>query len=255
MYSLDGDYFYLMKKTFFFVLIQIILILPLFAQGRSDFYDNYDYSLRNYNGGETIGSEGFQDYKLPRPRKKPGLLEPKSVQLPADPSLLVPPATGLRRAATTNTQQQQQANTNNLPINPITGELNVDAILKNQESSKQKKELVKKLRDEKSKEIYTESQLRRSEIIFFTTLPFAVGGSVAISLLINNFSNGFYKSNAGAAFVAVGAIGFSFANVYLDRVTVNEFEKEKNTSLYPGGQMGSILNKIEVSIPFWEIKF
>jgi len=251
---LDGDYFYLMKKTFFFALIQI-LILPLFAQGRSDFYDNYDYSLRNYNEGETIGSEGFQDYKLPRPRKKPGLLEPKSVQLPADPTLLIPPATGLRRAATTNTQQQQQANTNNLPINPITGELNVDAILRNQESSKQKKEMVKKIRDEKSKEIYTESQLRRSEIIFFTTLPFAVGGSVAISLLINNFSNGFYKSNAGAAFVAVGAIGFSFANVYLDRVNVSEFEKEKNTSLYQGGQMGNILNKIEVSIPFWEIKF
>jgi hypothetical protein len=243
-----------MKKTFFFALIQI-LILPLFAQGRSDFYDNYDYSLRNYNEGETIGSEGFQDYKLPRPRKKPGLLEPKSVQLPADPTLLIPPATGLRRAATTNTQQQQQANTNNLPINPITGELNVDAILRNQESSKQKKEMVKKIRDEKSKEIYTESQLRRSEIIFFTTLPFAVGGSVAISLLINNFSNGFYKSNAGAAFVAVGAIGFSFANVYLDRVNVSEFEKEKNTSLYQGGQMGNILNKIEVSIPFWEIKF
>jgi hypothetical protein len=154
-----------------------------------------------------------------------------------------------------NTQQQQQANTNNLPINPITGELNVDAILRNQESSKQKKELVKKMRDEKSKEIYTESQLRRSEIIFFTTLPFAVGGSVAISLLINNFNNGFYKSNAGAAFVGISAIGFSFANVYLDRVTVNEFVKEKNTSLYQGGQMGNIINKIEVSIPFWEIKF
>jgi hypothetical protein len=244
-----------MKKTLFFVLIQIILALPLYTQGRSDFYDNYDYSLRNYNGGETIGSEGFQDYKLPRPRKKPGLLEPKSVQLPADPSLLVPPATGLRRAATTNTQQQQQASLNNLPINPITGELNVDAILRNQESSKQKKDMVKKLRDEKSKEIYKESQLRRSEIIFFTTLPFAVGGSVAISLFINNFSNGFYKSNAGAAFVAVSAIGFSFANVYLDRVTVNEFEKERNTSLYQGGQMGSFLNKIEVSIPFWEVKF
>jgi hypothetical protein len=244
-----------MKKTFFFVLIQIILTLPLYAQGRSDFYDNYDYSLRNYNGGETIGSEGFQDYKLPRPRKKPGLLEPKSVQLPVDPTLLVPPATGLRRAATTNTQQQQQASTNNLPINPITGELNVDAILRNQESSKQKKDMVKKLRDEKSKEIYKESQLRRSEIIFFTTFPFAVGGSVAISLFINNFSNGFYKSNAGAAFVAVSAIGFSFANVYLDRLTVSEFEKEKNTSLYQSGQMGNIINKIEVSIPFWEIKF
>jgi hypothetical protein len=251
---LDRDYFYLMKKTFFFVLIQIILTLPLFAQGRSDFYDNYDYSLRNYNGGETIGSEGFQDYKLPRPRKKPGLLEPKSVQPPSDPTLLIPPATGLRRAATTNTEQQQ-ASTSNLPINPITGELNVDAILRNQESSKQKKDMVKKLRDEKSKEIYKESQLRRSEIIFFTTLPFAVGGSVAISLFINNFSNGFYKSNAGAAFVAVSAIGFSFANVYLDRVTVNEFEKERNTSLYQGGQMGTIINKIEVSIPFWEIKF
>jgi hypothetical protein len=251
---LDRDYFYLMKKTFFFVLIQIILTLPLFAQGRSDFYDNYDYSLRNYNGGETIGSEGFQDYKLPRPRKKPGLLEPKSVQPPSDPTLLIPPATGLRRAAITNTEQQQ-ASTNNLPINPITGELNVDAILRNQESSKQKKEMVKKLRDEKSKEIYKESQLRRSEIIFFTTFPFAVGGSVAISLFINNFSNGFYKSNAGAAFVAVSAIGFSFANVYLDRLTVSEFEKEKNTSLYQGGQMGTIINKIEVSIPFWEIKF
>ena len=172
-----------------------------------------------------------------------------------DPTLLVPPATGLRRAATTNTQQQQQASTNNLPINPITGELNVDAILRNQESSKQKKDMVKKLRDEKSKEIYKESQLRRSEIIFFTTFPFAVGGSVAISLFINNFSNGFYKSNAGAAFVAVSAIGFSFANVYLDRLTVSEFEKEKNTSLYQGGQMGTIINKIEVSIPFWEIKF
>ncbi len=244
-----------MKKTFLFVLFQIILLFPLLAQGRSDFFDNYDYSLRNYNGGETIASDEFQDYKLPRPRKKPGLLEPKSVQLQADPTLLVPPSTGLRRSATTNTQQQQLGNVNNLPINPITGELNVDAILKKQESSKQKKDLVKKLREEKSKEIYTESRLRRSEIIFFTTLPFAVAGSAAIGLLINNFSNGFYKSNAGAAFVAVSAIGFSFANVYLDRLNVSEFEKEKSTSLYQGSQTGNILNRIEVSIPFWEVKF
>ncbi len=252
---MDGDQYLFMKKPFLYALFQIILVLPLFAQARSDFFDNYDYSLRNYNGGETIGSEGFQDYKLPRPRKKPGLLDPKSVQGQVDPSLLVPPSSGVRRSATTNTQQQQLGNTNNLPINPITGELNVDAILKKQESSKQKKELVKKLREEKSKEIYTESQLRRTEIIFFTTLPFAVAGSAAIGLLINNFSDGFYKSNAGAAFVAVSAIGFSFANVYIDRLNVNEFQREKNTSLYQSGQMGNVLNKIDISIPLWEVKF
>jgi hypothetical protein len=239
---------------YFFILFSMGFSFSVFTQDRSDFFDNYDYSLRNYNGGESISSSEFQDYKLPRPRKKPSLIDSKNIRVQPDPSLFAPQASGTRRAATSNTQQQ--GDVSNLPINPITGEINTAAILKNQETSKQRKELSKKLRDEKSKEIYSESSLRRAEIIFFSTLPFAIGGSAALGLVINHFNAGFFKSNAGAAFVAVGAIGFSFTNVYLDQRDVRNHEREKSLGFSNAPQpIGVFSYPIEINIPFWEVRF
>ncbi len=242
-----------MNGIYFFILLTMGFLFPVYAQARSDFYDNYDYSLRNYNGGDSIQSNDFQDYKLPRPRKKQALVEPKNVRIPTDPFLLIPPTSGTRRTATSNSEQP--VNLNTLPINPITGELNTEGILKNQESSKQKKDLIKKLRDEKSKEIYTETTARRSEIIFFTTLPFAVGASAALGLVINQFSDGFFKSNAGAAFVVVGAFGFSFTNVYLDQQNVKNHELEKSLGLSNPKSFGAFSYPFEINIPFWEVRF
>ena len=225
------------------------------AQGRSDFFDNYDYSLRNYKGGESLREDSYQEYKLPRPRKKQTLLEPKNVRRELDTSMIVPPPAGLRRTTTTSANTLNANNVNSLPVNPFTGELNVEAILKNQDEKRQKKENTKRIREEREKEIYSESGLRRSEIIFFTTIPFAIGGSAAVALFINNFSSGFYKSNLGALFVASSAIGISATNVYLDSLLVkqNELEKKRLTedilpnNLFP--------NKIEFTIPFWSSRF
>ena len=243
------------RSSILFFFIFSSFSFSLLAQGRSDFFDNYDYSLRNYKGGESLGEDTYQEYKLPRPRKKQSLLEPKNVRREVDTSLIIPPPAGLRRTTTTSANTLNSNNVNSLLVNPFTGELNVEAILKNQEEKKQKKENVKKIREEREKEIYSETGWRRSEIIFFTTFPFAIGGSAAIALLINNFSNGFYKSNLGALFVASGAIGISATNVYLDSLLVkeNELEKKRHTeeilpnSLFP--------NKIEFSIPFYTARF
>jgi len=247
----------------FSIIRTIILFLSFFstfwfstqAQGRSDFFDNYDYSLQNYKGGESIRDDSYQDYKLPRPRKKQTLLEPKNVRREIDSSLITPPPTGLRRTTTTSANTLNANNFNSLPVNPFTGDLNVEAILKNQDEKRQKKENTKKVREQREKEIYTETVLRRSEIIFFTTIPFALGGSVALALFINNFSSGFYKSNLGALFVATSTIGISATNVYLDNLMVKENELEKKRLTDDILPNNLVPNKIEFTIPFWITRF
>jgi hypothetical protein len=252
-----------MQKIVFLNIRTIILLFSFLstfwfspqAQGRSDFFDNYDYSLQNYKGGESLRDDSFQEYKLPRPRKKQTLLEPKNVRREIDSSVIVPPPAGLRRATATSANTLNANNVNSLPVNPFTGDLNVEAILKNQDEKRQKKENVKRAREEREKEIYSESGLRRSEIIFFTTIPFAIGGSAALALFINNFSSGFYKSNLGALFVASSAIGISATNVYLDSLLVkqNELEKKRLTEdILPNNLTP---NKIEFTIPFWSARF
>lgn len=232
-------------STFLFFL----WIVGIGAQGRSDFFDNYDYSLRNYEGGKTLSSDGFQEYKLPRPRKKVDLPQPKNVRPTADPSLIIPPPSGLRRS-TNATGGTQLPGVSSLPVNPITGELNVEAILKNQEAKREKQAQIKKARESRTGELYTETSFRRSEIIFFTTFPFAVVGSAATALLINQFSAGFYNSNLGAAFVLTGAVGLSLGNVYLDKLSLEEWNREKKIQ-----SMGSIQPNWETNIPFFKMEF
>lgn len=236
---------------FWGILISIVSGIALHSQGRSDFFDNYDYSLRNYQGGKTIGTESYQEYKLPRPRKKVTLPDPKNVRQAADPSAIIPPPAGLRRSTNANANPTQTINPSSYPVNPITGELNVEAILKSQDEKREKKEAAKKAREAKSNEEYTETPFRRSEIIFFTTLPFAVAGSVVIAQIINQVNTGFYKSNAGAAFVGIGAIGLSAGNVYLDKVRLEEFEKGKNLQMGTGSHQ----KNLEMNFTLFQIHF
>ena len=242
-------------KSHLYLLSVVLLFsinLQLQSQGRSDFYDSYDYSLRNYKGGQSIGEDTYQDYKLPRPRKKPTLLDPKNVRREVDPSLIVPPPAGIRRA---NTSANRLPDPSSYPVNPITGDLNVDAILKNQDEKKLKKENEKKLREEKEKIVYSETSLRRTEIIFFTTLPFAIGGSALIALFINQFQDGFYKSNTGAAFVAVSAFTISGLNAYYDRLNIEDHEREKKLFYNLNSAPQSGFNQIQFTFPLFTGNF
>lgn len=240
---------YELRKFTFIVFGILIFNMGVSAQGRSDFFDNYDYSLRNYQGGKTISSDGYQEYQLPRPRKKVSIPQPKNVRQTPDPSLVVPPPAGLRRS-TNATGGTQLPDVSSLPVNPITGDLNVEAILKNQEAKREKQAQTKKARESRAGELYSESTFRRSEIIFFTTFPFAVLGSAATALLINQFADGFYKSNAGAAFVVAGAVGLSLGNVHLDRVKVEEWERENRARV-----LNSVRPNIEMSFTFFQRDF
>lgn len=215
----------------FFILFALFCS-AVFSQ-RSDFYDAYDYDLRNYKA--EYEGEKFREYQLPPKRDKPALINPKDVRRPFDPNMMIPPPAGLRRPV-----QAQNFNFANSPVNPLTGDLNPSAILGNQNNGRQKREEQKKQIEEASKKAYTETPYRRGEIIFFTTLPFASAIAIGAALLVDaatgankrnkitgkrNFS--FYRSSGGAAFVGLTAVGLSFGNVYLDRLQVEEFEKQK----------------------------
>ncbi|MCB1143209.1 MAG: hypothetical protein H7A24_17060 [Leptospiraceae bacterium] len=227
----------------------ILILLPLFlsglgAQGRADFYDNYDYSLRNYKGGESTNPDYFQEYDLPPQKKAHMNINPKSVQKPADLSMIIPSRIGIRRT----TRPSSGVDLSNSPINPFTGDLNVNAILKNQDDAKRKTEERRKRIKEREVEIYTETSARRKEIIFFTTLPFAMGISIVAALGIDKVNNGFYKSNIGALFVVGTAASLSATNVYLDSLRVDKYEIDKRTN-------PKFRNPIEFSIPFFQFEF
>jgi hypothetical protein len=222
--------------------IIIFLLLPIFTifgQGRSDFYDNYDYDLKNYKGGGSLdGSESYKEYKIPPERPKPFKPTPKGVAKPPDPTQLIPAQSGLSK---TTAPSVPQMNFNNLPVNPMTGELNVESILRNQDESKRKKEVQKKIRENFEPHAYRETQDRRSEIIFLMTLPFAFGIAAGIGAIADAFipehkniygrktSRGFVYTQEGTAFISITAFGLAGGNVYLDRLRMEDFEREKRT--------------------------
>lgn len=103
----------------------------LFSQSQSDFSDPYDFNLRNYKDSPT--REVYQEYTIPPVFKKPPLISPKNVQVPFENPF---PTTGggLRRTTNPNTERKQE----NL-INPLTGNINVEAILQRQAQQTDKK--------------------------------------------------------------------------------------------------------------------
>ncbi|MBE7412442.1 MAG: hypothetical protein L6Q54_07980 [Leptospiraceae bacterium] len=217
-------------KIFTSIFIFFFIRFSIFSQVRDDFYDPYDFNLKNYQGGEGVGKDYdyYRDYQLPLKKNKPTLVTPKNPQIPPDPLLMMPLPTNTR-----NPMQFQQFNSQSSPqavqkrqssiINPLTGEIDYRAMRKNQEEAKIRKERQKKQREAfEKREPYTETKARRFEIIFFMTWPFAI----ALTYIIASLRK-FQKTATGTAFVGLGSIGLSLLNAFADKSRFEEYEKNK----------------------------
>lgn len=212
------------------ILLVFFISLPLFSQ-RADFYDTYDYSMKNYKGGDNVGEDSYKEYDIPPTFQKPPLVSPRGVQRPIDQSSLLQGQIGIRRSA--NPPKDPSAQLNKMPINPITGAVNLDAIAKQREAAKKDKE---KKRQFLSREIepYFETRERRMEIIFLTTFPFAAAFSMGLVFLAGGGTNSLIKTNPGFVFIMFSATGLSVANMISD---INNYDtymknkKENNTEL------------------------
>jgi hypothetical protein len=217
----------------------MLLCIPILSQ-RSDFYDTYDYDLRNQKV-ETGQEDSYQLYNLPAKRPKRELIDPKKVQKDFDVSALIPQNSPFRSAPT-------NVNPNSSPVNVFTGEINVQAILKNQEDKKREKEAKLKALEDFERPVYKESDFRRGEIIFLMTLPFALGASSILVGLFELNQTGFIKTPTAALIVGFGSIGLSIGNVWLDYHRNLEYREDKR--LNP-----SLPRPFEFSIPVFQIKF
>ncbi|HMV43082.1 MAG TPA: hypothetical protein PKD50_11140, partial [Leptospiraceae bacterium] len=190
-----------MKK----ILLGIILSIPLFAQ-RADFYDTYNYDMRNMKLGDSKDGV-YRDYDMPPKFQKPPLVNPKTVQRQPDISSLLQGQTSIR-SSNNQSQNPVASQTNNLPIDPVTGKINPDAIARQREKEKQNKE---KKRQFLNREIepYTETRGRRMEIIFLTTFPFAAAFSVGVTVVIGSImgNNTYIKTTPGFFMAILGATG------------------------------------------------
>lgn len=250
-----------MSKNFFFVLL--IFSNMLYSQS-VDFQDSYDYDLRRQRT-ETIGeTEYFKEYTLPPKLPAQSLVTPKSIQKQADPSLLLPQASPFRARASTssNTGTTPNANplnptiTSNLPIDPLTGELNVNAILQNNNNRALKRQKVEREILEFQKQEYKETRFRRGEIIFFMTFPFAFGISALCAFAIETGQEGFLKSQQGSIFVITSTLGLSLGNVWLDQWRYDEFlDKKKKNPQHSWKDKQRFEENFQFTIPFFTFRF
>ncbi|MEM7184800.1 MAG: hypothetical protein AAF518_28150 [Spirochaetota bacterium] len=209
-----------MKYVLFF-LLGFALCTHIVAQSRSDFYDPYDYDLRNYKFDKQ-DERYFREYELPPKQDKPKLVTPKDVRRPINPLDLFPGAGNLGNGEQRNRFNPNAANES--VINPLTGELNVN-ILNTEQRRKSGQDWKKKKLAELPP--YKESVGRRSEIIFFLTLPFGAAVFGGLTFLAGNFAGEDYvRTTPGALFILAGGAGVSYVNVYMDRKVVEKKHKE-----------------------------
>lgn len=178
---------------------------PLLAQNQSDFSDPYDYNLRNYK--EEKSPDGFREYAIPQKFDKPPLVSPRNVQVPFQNGL--PSATGTQGTRRT-TNPVVNRNDEGL-FNPVTGEINTEALERQQEQARERKRRLEEFG--KDQEPYTESRLRRFSIIFFMTLPLAAGFSYGTLSAVNP---GYQKTFEGGWIVFGVATTLAFSNAWLD---------------------------------------
>ncbi|TGL56275.1 hypothetical protein EHQ58_16720 [Leptospira ognonensis] len=201
---------------------------PLMSQTKEGFYDTNNYDLRNIPGYDAEGNV-LQDVDQPPTFQRPDLATPKDVRTKYDPLASIPGAgTNLPTNLQTqpNNNQYQSANNsilNKSPINPLTGELNPGALQNQGTKSRGKREAIKKLREEFDEDtVYEEDKFRRGYIIFFLTLPFALGASAALaSVLVVT------KTLTGSLIMITGTAGLGGTNVYLDQQRLEENRKKK----------------------------
>ena len=234
-------------------LLILFISIPLFAQ-RGDFYDAYDYNMKNQKGGDPAGDGSFKEYDLPPKFQKPPLVAPKNVQRQPDLSALLQGQQNSIRRNNNQSQNPTAQQTSNLPIDPVTGKINPEAIARQREKDKQNKE---KKRQFLSRDIepYTETRGRRMEIIFLTTLPFAAALSVGITVLIGTASGNenFLKSTQGFAFAVLCSGALSATNMISDINAYDEYmrnKKENNPNLPPPPDSQSQLFKNQTNFNF-----
>ncbi|MCZ8341465.1 MAG: hypothetical protein O9301_00385 [Leptospira sp.] len=217
--------------------LKILVIVSLFtshlavAQTKEGFYDNNNYDLRNLPSSDPE-SNVMPDVTQPPQFEKPPLATPKNARTQYSGFESIPGAGALLNSGrlptsgnNTNPQGNPLLNPQNSLINPLTGEINEQAVQRSLQKSRLKQENNKKKKEEFDEEaVYEESKFRRGYIIFFLTLPFAVGASsVAVALL----PAAMQKAALGSAVLLVGSIGLSGTNVYLDQKRLEEHREKK----------------------------
>ncbi len=197
--------FHIRKILFSILLCIFTYSFPIFSQTQSDFSDPYDYNLRNYKDEKS--PDGFKEYALPPKMDKPPLVNPRNVQVPFQNGL--PSNTGSQGTRRT-TNPVVNRNDDGL-FNPITGEVNTEALERQQEQAQNRKKKLEEFgRDQ---EPYTETRFRRFSIIFFMTLPLAGGFSYATLSAVNP---GYQKTFEGGWIVFGAAATLALANAWLD---------------------------------------
>lgn len=227
-------------KTFSILLISFFCIFSsassLFAQSGAGFFDPYNYDLRNARGmsPETDDRDLPRTYDLTTPQQKPNLVNPKSV-----PRAVDVPATSFggganplaNPTALMNQLQQNSASgrSRRILVNPLTGEVDPQALATNQAEERERKLRREKARLEyKEAGPYQEDSARRFEIIFFLTLPPAVAVA-AIAASGVKLPNGarFFRTTYGLIGTLAAASGLAFWNAKNDQKNWEEFQQKK----------------------------
>lgn len=233
-----------MKK---FILLLFLVTLNLWGQNRGDFFDPFDYNLRNYEGksGFDVDEKEFKEYTLPPKSQTPNSLttpktqiSPKNVEIPTGISTLL-----VNPISRSGTRRKVSPNITNPAVNPITGEVDTEAILKAEQEKRKKKEELKKLKKNRKIKPYKETKFRRMQIVFFLTLPFS--GAISYGLVtaygeylnsvrnrnLPNFypatSRRFQNSFEGGLLTLAGAVTLAALNVYRDMQKVEKYESDK----------------------------
>lgn len=213
-----------------FLFLGSFLNPELVSQSKDGFYDEYDMNLRNLPGGavETGESERYRIYQVPPKKKNNFVVTPKQVRRYYDPLAGIPGAGAgnLENLANEGAGRRQQlGGANQSLINPVTGELNADLTqenLLNQDQERERKEKDKKRFIEE--ETFKESKLRRFQIVFFLTMPFALGLTAGAAGAI-----GIEKAISGSILMIVGTTGLSAANAFQDLKKLDQHKDEHGT--------------------------
>jgi hypothetical protein len=201
---------------------------PLMSQTKEGFYDTNNYDLRNVPGYDPEGNI-LKDVDQPPTFSRPELATPRDVRTKYDPTASIPGA-GANLPTTSQTQPSNNqylsasnSALNKTPINPLTGEVNPNALQNQGTRSRAKKEAQKKLREEFDEDaVYEEDKFRRGYIIFFLTLPFALGASAGIASVL-----AVTKTLTGSLIMITGTAGLGGTNVYLDQLRLEENRRKK----------------------------
>lgn len=220
-----------LPKLKFLVIVALLHSQLAFGQTKEGFYDNNNYDLRNLPSADPE-SNVMPDVTQPPQFEKPPLATPKNARTQYSGFESIPGAGALlnngrlpNSGNNTNPQGNPLLNPQTSLINPLTGEINEQALQKNLQKSRLKQENNKKKKEEFDEEaVYEESKFRRGYIIFFLTLPFAVGASSAAVALM---PVALQKAAEGSAVLLIGSLGLSSTNVYLDQKRLEEHREKK----------------------------